>query len=123
MNSYVLGSLIAFILISMGITSVIVGWNNYSANRGSKTSTQMLYLLISTFFWDFGYAWMSMCFNSDFAYIARAISLFAVVIYLFFLLRYVAALTKISEKLLIAYYVLYLIGSLWSWFYIIQQLL
>lgn len=98
MNQYTFSSLIAFILLSMGLTGGILGTVNYFENTKSISGRQMFCICWSVFFWNFGYAWMSMCYGDDFAYIARGIALLAVIFYIFFVIRYVTTVTKYPVK-------------------------
>lgn len=121
MYNYSLSALVSFLLLSMGIISVVLGSINYLENRSSKSALSMFYVFIMVFFWNFGYAWMGLCYDSDFAYIPRAISLLAVTLYMFFVLRYVSILSNHPTKRLNIYLYTFLILSLISWVMIIQK--
>lgn len=121
MNNYVSSSLVSFVLFGMGLAAVLVGKTAYDENKNSNARRKMFGALICTFFWDFGYAWMGLCFNSDFAYVARAIALLAVFCYLFFTVRYVSVIAGVTSKMLNVYYVLYWIAAIISWSQIIQK--
>lgn len=88
MNNYVSGSMVSLVLLSLGIIAASLGVYNYSENKKSESGRGMLWVFVSVFFWTFGYAWMGMCYNSDFAYVARAIALLAVNFYIFFIIRH-----------------------------------
>lgn len=121
MNSYALSSLIAFCLLAMGVVAVMFGGINYKENVKSRTGIQMFLVCICVFFWDFGYAWMSLCYDENFAYIPRAIALLAVTFYMFFILRYVTQVTHYSEKKTNLFLVGFTTVSLIAWFQIIQK--
>ena len=64
----------------------------------SKRSKEMFWVCVCVFFWDFGYAWMSMCYYDDIAYSARAVSLFAVSIYMVFAVKYIIEVTGFHKR-------------------------
>lgn len=121
MNRYILSSFIAFILVSMGLSSLIVGATNYIQNKKSESGKMMFSLLVSVFLWDFGYAWMSLCFDSDFAYVPRAIALLGTVFYQFFLVKYISSLVNFSERNFTPFYVIFVVASLIVWTQIIGK--
>ena len=121
MSEYVLGSLVSFLLFGMGLTALILGIGVYRANKESKTGKAMLGLLVCTFFWDAGYAWMGLCYDSDFAYIPRAVSLLAVIFYLYFMIRYVATFVGLPRNMLQIYYLFYFATSGIAWIQIIRK--
>lgn len=121
MNVYTTSSIVAFILFGMGLLAMAAGGYNSFENRKSKSGRQMFLITVCIFFWDFGYAWMSLCFNDGFAYVARAIALLAVTFYMFFTLKYVANITEYSIKKLRIFLVAFLISSLGAWIFIIQK--
>jgi len=121
MNIHITSSIVAFLIFFMGSSSLLAGAYNSFENRGSESSKEMLYVCISVFFWDFGYSWMSLCFDSDFAYVPRAIALFAVFSYMFFILRYVAIVTKYPKKRIAVFLAIFLTLSIICWFFIIQK--
>ncbi len=98
LNYYYFSSLVALILFGMGLLAIILGIINYLENTKSKKGKQMLWVCICVCFWDFGYAWMSLCYDSDFAYVPRAIALSAVSLYMFFILRYAALVVDYPMK-------------------------
>lgn len=120
-NVYQISALIALVLFGMGLSAAILGFINYWENKKSRRSTQMLWVCICVFFWDFGYAWMSLCYDNDFAYVARAIALLAVTFYMFFILRYVALVTEYSKRKLNVFLFVFMIVSLIAWTQIIQK--
>lgn len=121
MNLYQFSSVVAFILFGMGVSAAILGLSNYLENRKSRRGKQMLGVCISVFFWDSGYAWMSMCYENDFAYVARAIALLAVTFYMFFILRYVALVVDYPKKRLRIFLAICMVISLLAWTKIIQR--
>lgn len=121
MNQYTLSSLIAFMLFGMGMIAIILGIINYMENSKSRKGINMLCVCICVFFWDFGYAWMSLSYYDDFAYVSRAIALLSVTIYMFFILRYVALVTDYPSKWLNIFLSLFVIVSLVAWTQIIRK--
>lgn len=121
MNNYAIASLIAFILSGMGLVALFLGVKNYIENKESKTTMQMVLICMCVFIWDFGYAWMSLCYDTDFAYIPRAAALLGVYLYMVFILRYVAAITEYPTKKLHLMIVVFLIGGAVSWPQIIRK--
>lgn len=121
MYNYALSSLVSFILLSMGIISVILGAINYLDTRKTKSALSMLYVFITVFFWNFGYAWMGLCYDSDIAYFARAISLLAVTFYMYYVLKYVSILTNYPKKYLDIFIKVFMTLSLFAWFMVIQK--
>ena len=98
MTNYALSALVSLILLGMGVIALVMGTNAYKDNKESQSSRMMFFCNISVFLWDFGYAWMGLCYESDFAYVPRAIALLAVFIYMLFVLEYVSRLAKFSSK-------------------------
>lgn len=121
MYRYVLSSFIAFVLFSMGLIAGILGTVNYFENRKSRSGRQMFYVCWSVFFWNFGYAWMSMSYGDDFAYMARALALLAVTAYTFFVIRYIATVTKYPLKKYFWILAGIVAMSLISWTQIVQK--
>lgn len=120
MNNYSLGSLVAFALFAMGFVAASAGLRTYHQNKGSKSGKRISYACISVFFWNVGYAWMSMCHGDSFAYVPRAIALLSVYVYMFCVVSYVAYLSNYPTKRLIAPYIIIGALSLFSWFQIIM---
>ena len=115
MNYYPLGALVSFILFGMGLFAVIRGAENYYENKASKSGFQMLLVCLSVFFWDFGYAWMGLCYDSDFAYFPRAAALLAVYLYVFFIMKYVSIITNYSTKKLNIFSIIFVLLTVFSW--------
>ena len=115
MEYYWFAALVAFVLFGMGLFALVTGYNNFRENKSSKSNQQMFLVCICVFAWDFGYAWMSMCYNSDFAYIPRAIALLGVYLYIVFINLYVSAITNYPLKKLIPFMVVLLCLSIFSW--------
>ena len=121
MNLYEIGALSAFTIFAMGVIAVVLGRINYIENDKSQASKEMYMVCISVFFWDFGYAWMSLCYDNDFAYVARAIALTAINWYMIFALRYVSLLTNFSFKILNTFLGVFATLSILAWTQIIQK--
>ena len=118
---YALSSLVAFALFSMGLVALILGAQNSFLIKESKSGVEMFLVCVCVFFWNFGYAWMGLCFNSDFAYIPRAIALLAVYMYTAFILRYVAIVTGYPNKKLNVVLAIFIVLGLISWYQVIQK--
>jgi len=121
MNEYITGSISAFILLAMGVASVIAGGYNVYENERSKSGRMMFLATVCVFFWNFGYAWMSMCYDSDFAYVPRAIALLSITFFMFFILKYVGMVTGYPNKKLNIFLVVFWASSLFAWVLIIQK--
>ena len=121
MNSYSFASLIAFILFGMGFYALLVGARNFSENKKSKIDIQMFLVCICVFVWDFGYAWMSMCYDDDFAYIPRAAALLAVYMYMVFIVRYLCAIVDYPAVKMHIMLSIFLVPAAISWPQIIQK--
>ena len=121
MNCYEIGALSAFTIFAMGVIAFVLGRTNYIENDRSQASKEMYMVCISVFFWDFGYAWMSLCYDNDFAYVARAIALMAINWYMIFALRYVSLLTNFSFKILNTFLGVFATLSILAWTQIIQK--
>lgn len=121
MNLYCVSAVIALALFGMGLTAFILGGINLMENRKSKTGRQMFYVCTSVFFWNFGYAWMSLCFEDDFAYVPRAIALLAVTFYMLFTIKYVALVTEYPLKRLYGMLWPTALASLIAWTQIISK--
>jgi len=119
--NYALASLVSLFLAGMGITALYFGVRNIIDRNRTETDFQMLYVCICVFFWDFGYAWMSMCYYSDFAYVPRAVSLLAVSMYMLFMIGYVALVSKFPKKKLIIPLSVVILLVLVSWPQIIAK--
>ena len=115
MNVYTLSGLIAFILFGMGLVALEFGRENYLENKQSSTGKAMFRVCISVFFWDAGYAWMSICFDDNFAYIPRAIALMAITFYIYYVLKYVAIVARYPKKRLDIFLTLHISISMIAW--------
>lgn len=121
MNTYVTSSVIAMLLFGLGLTAVIMGNNNFKDNKSSATGSIMNHICWCIFFWNFGYAWMSLSFESDFAYIPRAIALLAITCYMTFILLYVMHVAEYPKHRLYLFLFIFLIASIIAWTQIIQK--
>ena len=107
MPIYSLSSLLALLLVSMGTTAAFIGIQTLKRNPRSTSGLIMFLSCICVFLWDFGYAWMSQCYNEAFAIIPRAIGLFGIFSYLIFMLNYVAFLSGFPRRIMIPFNVAY----------------
>lgn len=121
MNYYTTSALVAFLLLSIGVVAMMLGMINYLENRESKSGKYMRNVGISVFFWNFGYAWMSLSYNDDMAYVSRAIALLAVIAYIHYILSYVAKVVGYPRNKLIAFRVVFDVLSIIAWTQIIRK--
>ena len=97
MNYHPISALLALTLFGMGVIALVLGLKIYSENKKSKSDLHMFMVCVCVFIWDFGYAWMSLCHDSDFAYVPRALALLAVYLYMAFILNFVLQIKKFSK--------------------------
>lgn len=121
MNQYASGALVAFVLLAMGVSAVILGGINYKVTERAKTGVLMWNICWSVFFWNAGYGWMSLCYDSEMAYIARGFSLFFIGIYLIYILRYAATVSGYKSKSLALFMLIFAIAYFVAWSQIIQK--
>ena len=121
MSHYTIGALVSFILFGMGMSALIMGGRNYQENRESRSGYLMFNICWCVFFWDVGYAWMGLCYNEGFAYVARAVALLAVTLYMTNILWYVTELSGYPRRRLAVYLVLFIVTSLVAWLKIIGK--
>lgn len=121
MNQFTTSAIVSFVIFAMGIVAAMLGGYNSYENRKSRSGIVMLGITLCVFLWDFGYAWMGLCFQDDFAYVARAIALLAVTLYMTFILIYVRQITNFSRVILSVFLAVFLICSLAAWAFIIQK--
>ena len=88
---------VSFILVFMGTIALVLGLNMYQTNKQSKSTIRMSLACVAIFLWNFGYAWMGLSFNSDFAYIPRAVSLLSVIFYVDCVIEYLVMLSGFSK--------------------------
>lgn len=118
-NYHATGALLAIALFAMGMVSLSLGYNNYRESGRSQAGIIMFNVFVSVFLWDFGYAWMSLCYDLFFAYIGRAVSLMAVIFFMYYVLRYMAYVGDFPKKKLYFFLVPFLVASFVSWSQII----
>ncbi|MCR5232742.1 MAG: response regulator [Lachnospiraceae bacterium] len=98
-----------------------MGVSTYGDNPSSDAGRRMFLACISIFLWDFGYGWMGLCYNSDFAYIPRALALLSVIAYMCSVLTYLTHLSgyprKTTETVCLISSVIYFI----AWILIVQK--
>lgn len=121
MNYFSFSALIGFFLFAMGFVALTLGRRSYINNRKSKSRLLMYGICVSVFFWDFGYAWMSLCHSDNFAYVPRAIALFSIIVYMMFILQYVTILTDFPQKYMTIFLILFFIVSFVVWIFLIQK--
>ena len=121
MTNYVLASVVSFTLLFMGTITLTLGVFMFRNNRTSKSGKYMFLACASIFFWDFGYAWMGLCYESDFAYFPRAVSLLSVLFYIYFIFCYVRTISNFNIKTFRITMTITGIGYLFSWFFIIGK--
>ena len=98
MTNYVLASAVSFALLTMGTSALMRGFAIFKDYNSSKAGLYMFQACISVFLWDAGYGWMGMCYDSSFAYIPRAIALYAIIVFLVYLLRFLSEISGASLK-------------------------
>jgi len=121
MNKYSVSAFIGLIIFGMGLLTLILGAGTYFENKQSKSARKMFYVCISVFFWDAGYAWMSLCHYDSFAYVPRAIALISINFYMYFILSYVTCLAKFPQKIINIFTTIYGVLSAAAWFMIIGK--
>lgn len=90
---YEFAALISFTLLVMGTIALALGFSVVKDNRSSRSARAMFGACASVFLWNFGYAWMGLCYGSTWAYVARGIALTAVFVYIYFALMYLTYLS------------------------------
>lgn len=121
MPIYSLSSLLALFLVSMGTTAAFIGIQTLKRNPRSKSGLIMFLSCLCVFFWDFGYAWMSQCYDESFAIYPRAIGLLGIFAYLIFMLNYVAFLSDYPRRIMIPFNISYCSVSLVAFIIISQR--
>ena len=96
MNYYATSALMSFFLFGLGCLILFCGIRNFILNKNSKSDQLMLILCIFSFLINFGYAWMGLCFDTDFAYSPRAIGPLSVFLYIAYYMRYISFISKYS---------------------------
>ncbi|MBQ8947397.1 MAG: response regulator [Lachnospiraceae bacterium] len=118
-NSYVISAMLSLILFGMGMTAMILGLHLFRENMNSSGGRKMFFVFVCVFIWDLGYAWMGLSYNSSFAYVARAIALAGVFMYMPSILEYTGYLAGHPRRGRIVFYVIYGIPATISWFNLI----
>ena len=118
---YTVGAAVSFVLLLMGAIALFIGYANYYNSRRSTASRMMFYCCACVFIWDAGYGIMGICFNSDAAYIPRAMALLAVYLYCQLMVMYVVELGKIKRPSTHIALCFGMLSYLISWFQIIQK--
>ncbi|MCR5420865.1 MAG: response regulator [Lachnospiraceae bacterium] len=121
MIRYELSALVSFILFFMGTVALLMGYSTYGGNKSSKSGKRMFVACISIFVWDFGYGWMGLCYNSDFAYIPRAMALLSIISYMCAVLTYLAYLSGFSKSITNTVCTVSSLLYFIAWWFIIQK--
>lgn len=121
MPIYSLSSLLALYLVLMGTTAACIGIQTLKMHPKSKMGMIMFLCCLCVFFWNFGYAWMSQCYNEDFAIYPRAIGLVGIFAYLILMLNYVSILSEFPRRIMIVFNITYCTLSLISFLSISQR--
>ena len=121
MTNYALASIVSLGLLVMGTTALLLGIFMFQNNRDSKSCRHMFLSCVFIFFWNLGYAWMGLCYNSDFAYVPRAIALLAVVLFMVFILEYLRYVSNYPRRKAYVVYAICLLAYMYSWFFIIGK--
>jgi len=121
MNGFSIGALSALSLMAMAMIAIVLGVRLYRENSTSEGNQKMFGIFICVFIWDFGYAWMSLCYGDDFAYFPRAMALAGVFSYMFFCLEYISYLAKYNVLYKRLFYIFYFLSAIASWTLISQK--
>lgn len=120
MNQMIIAAFVAFILIGMGIIAAMLGTMNYFENTKSISRIYMFLACIGVFFWNFGYAMMSLSYDNFWAGIFRSIALFAVTFYMIFIIKYVGVIVNYPEKKMNTVIITMAVAFLVAWTKIIE---
>jgi len=93
MSIYASGALASLTIYGMAMIAIVLGFQILKQDNNVKAGRRMFALFVSVYLWDTGYAWMGLCYDDEFAYIARAIALAGVYIYMVAILEYVGQLS------------------------------
>ena len=121
MNIYTTGSILALIVFGMAMIAISLGLQVMRDNRESIIGRKMFYLFMWTALWDMGYAWMSLCYGDDFAYIPRAIALASIYLYMPYVLEFVTDMASYKIKNKLVTYGGYVLLAIPSWICVIQK--
>ena len=121
MIRYEISALVSLALFFMGTVALLLGLSTYFDNPSSRSGRRMLLACISIFIWDFGYGWMGLCYNSDFAYIPRAIALISVIMYMCAVLSYITILSGFPQRVTTTINTISSIIYAVAWWFIIQK--
>ena len=117
---YAVSALVSLILYGMAMTALILGISTFRQSDKSKVGLKMLLVFASVFVWDAGYAWMGLCYESKWAYVARAIALLGVYIYMLTAIEYVGELSRYPRTGRSILAAIYGVAAFISWLKIIQ---
>lgn len=120
MINYSLGALVSLALFFLGGIALVVGHQNFINNK-SKAGRHMFFACICVFLWDAGYSWMGLCYNTDFAYVPRAIALLSISGYMSAILLYVTELSGINVLPTKIFLSINVTAYLVAWVFIIQK--
>ena len=120
-NDYVTASFVSLYLFCMAMTALTGGIRLFRENTHSAGNRKMFFVFICVFLWDFGYAWMGLCYDSGFAYAARAIALAGVFLYIAAIVEYTGYIAGHPIRYRYPFYILYGIASLVCWVNIIDS--
>lgn len=118
---YAVSALVSLILFGMAMTALILGISTYRQSERSRLGLKMLFVFASVFVWDAGYAWMGLCYDSEWAYVARAIALIGVYVYMITAIEYVGELSFYPGVTRYVFYAVYSVVALISWIKIIGK--
>ena len=121
MNSYSLSAIVAMLLFMLGTTAILIGIKIHTENKNSVAGRVMLLTFLSVFMWNYGYGWMSLCYDDEFAYVPRALALMAVFSYMAFIVDYVSILSNLNKKILLCFNIIYGVMSVIAWLMVIQK--
>ncbi|MCR5596277.1 MAG: response regulator [Lachnospiraceae bacterium] len=121
MSIYASGALASLTIYGMAMIAIVLGFQILKQDNNVKAGRRMFALFVSVYLWDTGYAWMGLCYDDEFAYIARAIALAGVYIYMVAILEYVGQLSGYPVIRRYVFYVPVLGAAIVSWIKIIDK--
>ncbi len=121
MNYYPFAAFASAILIFCGTIVLQFGVVNYKQSGKTKLGQIMMYTCISTFVWCCGYGLMGLCYDSQFAYAARALALFSVGLYISFIIDYIILLSDMRNRFIIWFSRLIMFPYFIAWLFLIRS--
>lgn len=120
-NYYVTAAFVSLYLFCAGMTALTGGIRLFRENTHSSANRKMFFAFLCVFLWDFGYAWMGLCYDSDFAYIARAMANVGIFLYMAGIVEYAGHVGNFPIRYRYMFYIPYAVFALISWVNIIDK--